>query len=140
MRPRAELAAAAAEADYLVVLAPYTAQNHNMIDAAVLGAMKPSAHLVNVARGGVVDEQALLAALRAGGLAGAALDVFSMEPLPEDHPFWSMDNVIVTPHLAGFHDEYPDRALPILAHNIERFLAGDPAGMINVVRSGRADA
>jgi phosphoglycerate dehydrogenase-like enzyme len=60
-----------------------------------------------------------------------------MEPLPEEHPFWRMDNVIVTPHLAGLHDEYPDRAMPILEHNIRAFDAGDIAGMINVVKTGR---
>ncbi len=65
------------------------------------------------------------------------LDVFETEPLPEDHPFWSLDNVIVTPHLGGFHDEYPKRALPILEHNIAKFLAGDFAGMINIVNAGK---
>jgi phosphoglycerate dehydrogenase-like enzyme len=132
--PRAQLAAAAAEADFLVVLAPYTKQNHHLIGADVLRAMKPGASLVNIARGGVIDEAALLEALRAGALAGAALDVFSVEPLPADHPFWSMENVLVTPHLAGYHDRYPEFAIPILIHNIRRFLAGDVAGMKNVVR------
>jgi D-2-hydroxyacid dehydrogenase (NADP+) len=136
MRPRAQIVAAAREADHLVILAPYTPANRNMIDGAVIDAMKPSAFLINIARGGVVDEAALLSALRNERIAGAALDVFNEEPLPSDHPFWSMSNVIVTPHLAGLHDEYPDRAIPIVEHNIRRFLAGDVAGMINVVRDG----
>jgi phosphoglycerate dehydrogenase-like enzyme len=127
MRPRAQLREAAAEADYLVALAPYTPQNHHLIDADVLAAMKPSACLVNVARGGVVDEEALLEALSGNRISGAALDVFSV------------DNVIVTPHLAGLHDEYPDRALPILEHNIRAFDAGDIAGMINVVKTGQPE-
>lgn len=139
MRPRAKLREAVAEADYLVLIAPYTPQNHHMIDADVIAAMKPSAFLVNIARGGVVDEDALLDALANKRLAGASLDVFKEEPLPPDHPFWRMENVIVTPHLAGLHDEYPDRALPIVEHNIRKFLAGDVAGMINLVRDGRTE-
>ena len=67
-------------------------------------------------------------------IAGAALDVFRKEPLPEDHPFWSMDNVVITPHLGGNFDEYPKRALPIFCENMRRFLAGDFANMINIVK------
>ncbi|MDB5572288.1 MAG: hypothetical protein JWN93_3471 [Hyphomicrobiales bacterium] len=137
MRPRARLRETAAEADFLVMIAPYTPQNHHMIDAGVIAAMKPQSFLINIARGGVVDEDALLDALRRKRIAGASLDVFKEEPLPEPHPFWSMDNVIVTPHLAGLHDEYPDRAIPIVEHNIRKFLAGDVAGMTNVVRDGK---
>lgn len=120
--------------DYLVLLTPYTKETHHIIDANVLAAMKPSAFVVNLARGGIVDEPALIDALRNRAIAGAALDVFAEEPLPDGHPFYSMDNVIMTPHMAGFHVGYAADALPIVEENIRRFLAGDFDGMINVVR------
>jgi D-2-hydroxyacid dehydrogenase (NADP+) len=135
MWPREQLTDAAAELDYLVLLTPYAAETHGIVSAAVLDAMKPSSFLINVARGGVVDEPALIAALRDGGIAGAALDVFAEEPLAADHPFWTMENVVVTPHTAGFHVGYADEALPIVEENIRRFVAGDVAGMTNVVRA-----
>ncbi|MGE3246867.1 MAG: D-2-hydroxyacid dehydrogenase [Beijerinckiaceae bacterium] len=124
------------DSDFVVLLTPYTKENHHLANADFFAAMKKDAYLVNIARGGVVDEAALIAALQDKRIAGAALDVFETEPLPEDHPLWSLDNVIVTPHLGGFHDEYPQRALPILEHNIARFLAGDIDGMINIVNRG----
>ena len=96
--------------------------------------MKPTGHLVNLARGGVVDEEALMAALTTRRIAGAALDVFSEEPLPESHPLWAMDNVLITPHQGGFYDEYVNEALPVIEHNLRKFLAGDTNGMINLVR------
>ncbi|HET7764672.1 MAG TPA: D-2-hydroxyacid dehydrogenase [Burkholderiales bacterium] len=131
---RDALEQAAPDLDFLVLLTPYTAETHGIVGARVLAAMKPSAFLVNLARGGIVDEDALLLALRERRLAGAALDVFAQEPLPEDHPFWSLDNVIVTPHLGGFHDQYAEQALPTVVENFRKFLAGDTAGMINVVK------
>jgi phosphoglycerate dehydrogenase-like enzyme len=134
MWPREQLAEAAAEVDHLVLLTPYTAETHGIISAAVLEAMKPTSFLINVARGGVVDEPALIAALRDGGIAGAALDVFSEEPLPAGHPFWTMENVLITPHTAGFHIGYADDALPIVEENLRWFLAGDIAHIANVVR------
>jgi phosphoglycerate dehydrogenase-like enzyme len=96
--------------------------------------MKPSSYFINLARGGVVDEGALIKALESGQIAAAALDVFNDEPLPQDHPFWSMKNVIVTAHLGGFYDGYADRALPVVEENIRRFLARDTENMINVVK------
>ncbi|HEY2595972.1 MAG TPA: D-2-hydroxyacid dehydrogenase [Chloroflexota bacterium] len=134
MWPREQLVDAVAELDYLVLLTPYTAETHGIVNASVLDAMKPSSYLINVARGGVVDEPALIAALRDGGIAGAALDVFAEEPLPAGHPFWTMPNVLMTPHTGGFHTGYVDDALPIVEANIRRFAAGDVAGMTNVVR------
>jgi D-2-hydroxyacid dehydrogenase (NADP+) len=134
MWPREQLVDAVRELDHLVLLTPYTAETHGIVNAAVLDSMKPTSVLVNVARGGVVDEPALIAALRDGGIAGAALDVFSEEPLPAGHPFWTMDNVLMTPHTGGFHTGYVDDALPIVEANIRRFVAGDIAGMTNVVR------
>ena len=134
MAHRGELEKIVCELDFLVLLTPYTPQTHGMVGAKVLAAMKPSAYLVNLARGGIVDEEALARALREKRLAGAALDVFANEPLPEDHPFWSMDNVIVTPHLGGFHDQYAEEALPTVVENFRKFLAGDIEHMVNVVR------
>ncbi len=131
---RDELVEAVRDLDFLVLLTPYSPATRHIVGAAVFAAMKPTAHLVNLARGGVVDEAALIAALARGQIAGAALDVFSTEPLPEDNPLWSMPNVIVTPHLGGFYDEYPERALPVVEENLKRFLAGDYAHMINIVR------
>jgi phosphoglycerate dehydrogenase-like enzyme len=131
---RGELISAVRELDFLVVLTPYSAATHNIVDGTVLAAMKQTGYLINLARGGVVDEKALIDALKRGKIAGAALDVFSQEPLPPDHPFWSMKNVIVTPHLGGFYDGYADRALPVVEENIRKFLAGDSANLINLVK------
>ncbi len=132
---REQLEEAVADVDHLVLLTPYTPETRGIVNTAVLDAMKPSSFLINVARGGVVDEAALVAALRAGGLAGAALDVFGEEPLPDDHPFWTMENVLITPHTAGFHTGYADDALPIVEENLSRFLAGDIEHLVNVVRT-----
>jgi D-2-hydroxyacid dehydrogenase (NADP+) len=131
---RDEVVAAVADLDYLVVLTPYSPETRNIVSDAVFSAMKPTSYFINVARGGVVDEGALIKALENGQIAGAALDVFNEEPLPENHPFWSMGNVIVTPHLGGYFDGYANRALPTIEENIRKFLAGDIANMINVVR------
>jgi len=131
---RQDLEDAVREIDYLVLLTPYTPATHAIIDRRILLAMKPTSFLINVARGGVVDEPALLEALERRAIAGAALDVFTEEPLPDDHPFWAMDNVLLTPHTAGFHVGYAAEALPIVEENIRRFMAGDVDHMINVVR------
>jgi phosphoglycerate dehydrogenase-like enzyme len=122
------------ELDYLVLLTPYTPATHHMIDAKVFAAMKPTSYFINVARGGVVDEEALVDALRQGRIAGAALDVFEQEPLPAGHPLWSFKNVLITTHQGGFCDVYVDLAMPIIEHNMRCFLAGDRKGMINVAR------
>jgi phosphoglycerate dehydrogenase-like enzyme len=134
MVPRDEIETAVRELDFLVLLTPYTAETRGIVGTKMLAAMKPSAFLVNLARGGIVDEDALVSALREGRLAGAALDVFAAEPLPEDHPLWSMNNVIVTPHLGGFHDQYAEEALPTVVENFRKFLAGDLDNMKNVVK------
>jgi len=134
MVSRDELLDVAAELDHLVLLIPYTSETDRIVGRAVLKRMKRSAFLINVARGGVVDQPALVEALQAGLIAGAALDVFAEEPLPDGHPLWKMPNVLITPHMAGFHAGYPDEALPIVIENIRHFLVGDIDGMINVVR------
>jgi D-2-hydroxyacid dehydrogenase (NADP+) len=131
---RAELPLAVKEVDYLVILTPYSADTRNIVDAKILGAMKRSAYLINLARGGVVHEEALIQALQDQEIAGAALDVFNQEPLPEGHPFWSLTNLIVMPHLAGFNDEYAGYALPVIEKNLQRYLAGDFSNMLNVIK------
>jgi phosphoglycerate dehydrogenase-like enzyme len=136
MHGRDELLHIVPELDYLVLLTPYSAETHNIIDAKVFAAMKPSSYLVNLARGGIVDEDALVDTLRKGRLAGAALDVFQKEPLPENHPLWSFENVIITTHQGGFCDVYIDLALPIVEHNMRCFLAGDLKKMVNVIPHG----
>ncbi len=130
---RGELAKAVGEFDFFVLLTPLSEATRNSIDAGVFAAMKPTSFLINLARGGVVEEAALIEALEARRIAGAALDVFVEEPLPPDHPFWTMDNVIITTHQGGFCDVYIDHAWPTVKTNMERFLAGDIGGMINVV-------
>jgi phosphoglycerate dehydrogenase-like enzyme len=129
----ADLAKVAGEFDFFVLLTPLTEKTRNSVDAEVLAAMKPASFLVNLARGGVVDEPALIEALKSGRIAGAALDVFNEEPLPPDHPFWAMKNVIITTHQGGFCDVYIDYALPTVENNLRCFLKGDIGGMINVV-------
>lgn len=134
--PRAQLKQAVALADYFVVLAPHSGDTDRLVDAGVFAAMKPGAFLVNVSRGGVVDEQALIDALRRGAIAGAGLDVFSEEPLPQGHPFWSMENVTITPRVGGMSDVYVEQCLPQLRQNLRAFVAGDRNKMINRIEPG----
>jgi len=131
---RSDLVRVAAELDYLVLLAPLSEETRGIVNAEVLRAMKPSAFLVNLARGGVVDEPALVSSLQKNKIAGAALDVFAQEPLPEDSPFWSLPNVLITPHAGGFFEDYPKHALPTIEENLRRFLAGDTKHMLNQVK------
>ena len=133
MHSRDDLLKVVGDFDFFVLLTPLTDKTRNSVNADVFAAMKPTSFLVNLARGEVVDEQALIAALTNKRIAGAALDVFSQEPLPPDHPFWTMENVIITTHQGGFCDVYVDYALPTIEKNMERFLKGDLGGMINVV-------
>ncbi len=130
---RGELAHAAALADFLVLIVPHTPETEKLVDAGILAAMKPAAYLINVARGGVLDEEALMSALRANRLAGAGLDVFRQHPLPPDHPLWTEKNVIITPLIGGMSDIYLDQAYPIVRDNLRQFLAGRPEAMSNIV-------
>jgi len=130
---RRELNDVVGEIDHLVVLAPYTPETHHMINKEILAAMKPTSYLINIARGGLVDQAALLDALTNRRIAGASLDVFDVEPLPPDHALRKLDNVIVTPHNAGLFDAYPDLAMPIVENNLRCYLAGDSGGMINLI-------
>jgi D-2-hydroxyacid dehydrogenase (NADP+) len=133
MHSRDELLKIVGDFDFFVLLTPLTEKTRNSVNADVFAAMKPTSFLINLARGGVVDEPALVEALKSKRIAGAALDVFSQEPLPPDHPFWSMHNVIITTHQGGFCDVYVDFALPVIEKNMEQFLKGDTGGMINVI-------
>jgi phosphoglycerate dehydrogenase-like enzyme len=131
---REQLLDVAPELDFLVALVPLSAETRNIVGRALFKAMKPSAYLVNVARGGVVDEPALIEALEAGEIAGAALDVFSQEPLPPDNPLWKTKNVQIFSHLGGYSLGYEDRAMPTIANNMACFLDGRPKDMLNIVR------
>lgn len=131
---RDELKVAVGSLDHLVVLTPYTPETHRIINADILSAMKPTSTLINLARGGVIDEAALVRALRSKTIAAAALDVFSEEPLPADHPLWSLPNVMITPHVGGFYDDYVYEALKVINANMRLFLSGDTANMVNVVK------
>ena len=115
-----------ARCDFVTLVVPGTPDTERMIDAEALLAMKPSAFLINVARGSVVDEKALISALQDGTIAGAALDVFEIEPLPTDNPLWAMPNVIVTPHLAGTSTAYEARVVQLFSDNLARFRCGEP--------------
>lgn len=114
------------EADALVVTLPLTDATRGLVGAGAIAALPERAVVVNVGRGEVVDQAALVAALAAGRVAGAALDVFEEEPLPPDSPLWAMDHVIVTPHAAGHTPHYAGRALAIFLDNLGRFRRGEP--------------
>lgn len=134
MFPRAQLREAAGLADFLIVLVPLSAQTRHLIDDGVLTAMKPEGVLINLARGPLVDEQALVRALRDGRIAGAGLDVFEAEPLPDDSPLWDMPNVVITPRIGGMSDVYADQVLPLVVHNLHCFAQGKLNEMKNIVR------
>jgi phosphoglycerate dehydrogenase-like enzyme len=113
-------------ADAVVITLPLTEATGGLLDARAIARMKQGAILVNVGRGGVLDEQALVSALRAGKLAGAALDVFATEPLPADSPLWDLPNVLISPHTAALSLRENERIVRLFADNIERYLAGQP--------------
>nr|HID12223.1 D-2-hydroxyacid dehydrogenase [Anaerolineae bacterium] len=114
------------EADFVVLTVPLTRETQGMIGERELRAMKPTAYLVNIGRGGTIQESALIRALRERWIAGAGLDVFETEPLPDDSPLWDMDNVIITAHYAGSTPRYHERAMAIFLDNLRRYRAGEP--------------
>jgi phosphoglycerate dehydrogenase-like enzyme len=116
-----------AASDFVVLLLPATPATENLIDAARLARMKPSAWLLNFGRGALVHDEALVAAVRAGTIAGAILDVFRTEPLPADHPFWAEERIMVLPHIGGLHPQRDEVVAALLAGNMRRFLDGAPA-------------
>ncbi|HEU5019777.1 MAG TPA: NAD(P)-dependent oxidoreductase, partial [Pseudolabrys sp.] len=131
---RAELLKVAAELDFLVVLIPMSAETRHIVGKDLLRAMKKSAYLVNVARGGIVDESALVEALENGEIAGAALDVYAQEPLPPESPLWTTKNLTVFPHQGGYSQGYEERAMPTIEHNMRCYFNNDWKSMINIVR------
>lgn len=132
--PRAQLLEAAAEADFMVVLIPLSPETRHIVGAEVLAAMKPTAYLVNIARGGCVDEAALLDALRSGSIAGAGMDVFETEPMPADDPMWTAPNAILTPHVGGFADTYHKQCFPTVLANFRDYLSGGPEALKDTAR------
>jgi phosphoglycerate dehydrogenase-like enzyme len=120
-----------AESDFVVIAAPHTPQTYKLFDRDRIRCMKRTAFLINVGRGVIVDLADLTAALQAGEIAGAGMDVLEIEPLPAGHPLWSMDNVILTPHCAAASPRVPERHLQTLLHNLRRFVIGQP--LLNVV-------
>jgi phosphoglycerate dehydrogenase-like enzyme len=125
------LAAEVGWCDHLILAAPLTAQTRGLVNAAVLDAMKPDAHLVNIARGPMVDESALLAALTERRIGGATLDVFDREPLPPEHPLWDAPNVTITAHMSADVVGWRETLAAQFATNVRRWLAGEP--LLNVV-------
>ncbi len=132
--PRANLLDAAGMADVLVALVPLADETRHMFNADVFAAMKPSALFVNVARGPVVDEPALVEALRSGQIAGAGLDVFETEPLPATSPLWDLPNVMLTPRIGGMSDVYDVQIHPLVTYNLRCFIEGRMEDMKNIVR------
>lgn len=125
-----------AHADVVVLTLPLSRATQGLIGRDELRCMKPTAYFVNIGRGGIVDEPALIEALTEQRIAGAALDVFAQEPLPPTSPFWTMDNVIMTAHYAGVNRHYGERAMAIFLDNLERFRAGTPLRNLVDKRTG----
>ena len=123
------------QSEYLVLIAPHTDQTEQFIGERELALLPQGALLINIGRGTIIDEPALIAALESGHLGGAALDVFATEPLPADSPLWSMPNVLVSPHSASTSDRENARLTDLFCDNLQRFLAGEPLrNVLDVVR------
>jgi phosphoglycerate dehydrogenase-like enzyme len=133
-----DLHAELAEADHVVNVLPRTVGTERMFTADAFAAMKPTALFVNIGRGATVDEPALIEALRAGSIGGAALDVFDIEPLPADSPLWTMPNVLVSPHRAGDHEDWPRDVVALFVDNLRRYLADEPLRNIVNIELGYA--
>jgi D-2-hydroxyacid dehydrogenase (NADP+) len=128
-----DLPRVAGEVDYLILVAPSTPETQKIVNAHVLTRMKPTAFLINLARGELVDEDALIEALEKGHIAGAALDALPIEPLPKEHPLWGTKNLIITPHVGGEADIYREQMMPIIQENLRRFLRGERRDLINYI-------
>lgn len=129
---RERLQDVACEVDFLVLHVPLTPDTRHLVDGELLSVMKPTAFVINVSRGGVVDEQALAGALRERAIAGAALDVFEHEPLPADSPLLALDNLILTPHIAGVTHEWNEHRSRAFAQRVLQVFAGErPGGLAN---------
>lgn len=112
--------------DFVVVTMPLTVKTHHLINADIFSAMKTSAYLIDVSRGGIVEQNALIDAIKEHKIAGAAIDVFSKEPLPADNPLWKLPNVILSPHIAGVTHQYDERAVELFEINLRRYLGDEP--------------
>jgi phosphoglycerate dehydrogenase-like enzyme len=134
--PSSALDEALAQADYVVLAAPHTAQSERMIGARQFAAMKRDAVLVNISRGALVDEAAMVEALRDGTIRGAGLDVFEEEPLPESSPLWDLPNVLITPHVSGVNPHYNHRVTELFRDNLARFIAEEPLRNQVIVERG----
>ena len=126
----------ARQSDVLVIEAPDTGATRGVGDDAVLRALPPGAFVINVARGGLLDERALLVHLESGHVAGCALDVFAAEPLPGDHPFWRHPRVLVSPHVSAVSDRFWERETALLVENIRRYREGRKLKNLVDVRTG----
>jgi phosphoglycerate dehydrogenase-like enzyme len=122
--PPGQLHQLLAESDYVAVTLPLTPETRNIIGEAELNAMKSTGYIINIGRGSLIDESALIRALRDNRIAGAGLDVTAIEPLPADSPLWEMDNVILSPHISGGMEDYTARATDIFCENLRRYLSG----------------
>jgi phosphoglycerate dehydrogenase-like enzyme len=132
---RAALEDLLSRSDAVMIACPKTPETLNLIGAAELHLMKPSAYLINVTRGGIIDEEALAEALRRGEIAGAGLDVFDREPLPPESPLWSCENCLITTHCAGASQHRPRLTYEFFRENLRRYVRGEP--LVNVVDKRR---
>jgi len=126
IRPLDALDTMLAESDALVIAAPLTPETHRLIGASQMARMKRGAVLVNVGRAKIIDEVALVHALRSGHLGGASLDVYHKEPLPEDDPLWAAPNVVLTPHTSGFRQGHWEAVIDLFSDNLRRYQRGEP--------------
>ena len=128
-----ELLSVLEKVDYFINVVPFTPETGKMIGAKEFSAMKPTSFYISMGRGDTVDEEALIDALESGKIGGAGLDVFALEPLPKESPFWEMKNVVITPHIGGMSDIYADQMLPIFEENLRRFLKGERRNLVNLI-------
>ena len=135
MLPSGRLNELLAQSDFVVLCVPFTLETAKLIGENELRTMKPSARLINIARGGIIDEQALIRALQEGWIAGAGLDVFATEPLPHDSPLWALPNVILSPHISGTREDYVLAATKLFVDNLHRYLEGKR--LLNIVNKTR---
>jgi phosphoglycerate dehydrogenase-like enzyme len=131
--PRSAIATVVARADFLMLLVPYSPKTHHLVSREVIAAMKPSAFLINLARGGVLDEAALIDHLQAGKIAGAGLDIFSTQPLPPNNPLWTMRNVIITPNIGGRSNEFVRQTMSVVVPNLRAYTEGRLKDLRNLV-------
>lgn len=127
-----DMPGAVADADYVVVLTPRSQATKGLVNTKTFLAMRPTAFLINLAHGGVVEEAALITAIQEDQISGAALDGFDSEPLPPESPLWSLDGVIITPHVGGTSEDYVEQAMQVIEHNMHCYLKGQTEDMINL--------